>query len=296
MSDDANFPYIAVVWAPVLKSSRCHISCAFWAPGPGCSTPASTTTELSGVFLAAAGCPQPQTLAGICGEPRHAQVGRMIEQLGALLHATARQRPCGPGRHQHRVGRRAGRELRRASRSCMSRPGCGPTTGPCPRSTTGASSASWPTCTAPRPSGPSANLRRGGRARGQDRADRQHDRRGHPEMLPGDAPARAIAARPGAEPGGTSSPRSTGRRTPTTRRGSRPSWTSSASWACRCCSRCTRGPGWPPRRPASAAALDRLQLVPPADHRTFLGLAGTRGCWSPTPAACRRSARCSSGR
>ncbi len=43
--------------------------------------------ELSGVFLAAAGIRQAQTLAGICGAPRHAQVGRIIEQLGVIFCA-----------------------------------------------------------------------------------------------------------------------------------------------------------------------------------------------------------------
>jgi UDP-N-acetylglucosamine 2-epimerase (non-hydrolysing) len=43
--------------------------------------------ELSGVFLAAAGIRQAQTLAGICGAPRHAQVGRIIEQLGTMFCA-----------------------------------------------------------------------------------------------------------------------------------------------------------------------------------------------------------------
>jgi UDP-N-acetylglucosamine 2-epimerase (non-hydrolysing) len=43
--------------------------------------------ELSGVFLAAAGLTQAESLSGIRGEPRHAQVGRMVEQLGALLAA-----------------------------------------------------------------------------------------------------------------------------------------------------------------------------------------------------------------
>ena len=38
--------------------------------------------ELAGVFFTAAGLPVPRTLSGICGAPRHAQVGRMIEQLG----------------------------------------------------------------------------------------------------------------------------------------------------------------------------------------------------------------------
>src|ERR1700753_3672944 len=38
--------------------------------------------ELSAVFLAAAGLPEPSYLSGICGEPRHVQVSRMIRQLG----------------------------------------------------------------------------------------------------------------------------------------------------------------------------------------------------------------------
>jgi UDP-N-acetylglucosamine 2-epimerase (non-hydrolysing) len=43
--------------------------------------------ELSGVFLAAAGIRQAETLSGICGAPRHAQVGRIIEQLGTMFCA-----------------------------------------------------------------------------------------------------------------------------------------------------------------------------------------------------------------
>jgi UDP-N-acetylglucosamine 2-epimerase (non-hydrolysing) len=41
--------------------------------------------ELSGVFLAGAHLPQPETFSGICGEPRHAQVGRMVELLGCAF-------------------------------------------------------------------------------------------------------------------------------------------------------------------------------------------------------------------
>ena len=41
--------------------------------------------ELSGVFLAGAHLPQPETLSGICGEPRHAQVARMVEVLGNMF-------------------------------------------------------------------------------------------------------------------------------------------------------------------------------------------------------------------
>ena len=41
--------------------------------------------ELSGVFLAGARLPQPEMLSGICGEPRHVQIGRMVEQLGRMF-------------------------------------------------------------------------------------------------------------------------------------------------------------------------------------------------------------------
>jgi UDP-N-acetylglucosamine 2-epimerase (non-hydrolysing) len=43
--------------------------------------------ELADVFLAAAGLPAPRTLDGICAAPRHAQVGRMVEQLGDIFLA-----------------------------------------------------------------------------------------------------------------------------------------------------------------------------------------------------------------
>lgn len=41
--------------------------------------------ELSGIFLTGAGLEVPQTLSQICGEPRHAQIGRMVEQLGTMF-------------------------------------------------------------------------------------------------------------------------------------------------------------------------------------------------------------------
>jgi UDP-N-acetylglucosamine 2-epimerase (non-hydrolysing) len=43
--------------------------------------------ELSGVFLAAAGLRCDVLLRGICGAPRHAQIGQMITQLGELFAA-----------------------------------------------------------------------------------------------------------------------------------------------------------------------------------------------------------------
>ena len=48
--------------------------------------------ELSGVFLAGARLPEPETLSGICGEPRHVQIGRMVEQLGGMFAERPRQR------------------------------------------------------------------------------------------------------------------------------------------------------------------------------------------------------------
>lgn len=41
--------------------------------------------ELSGVFVASAGLAQPETLDGICGEPRHTQIGRIVERLGDIF-------------------------------------------------------------------------------------------------------------------------------------------------------------------------------------------------------------------
>lgn len=46
--------------------------------------------ELSGAFLAANELAATRTLTGICGQPRHVQVGQIIEQLGWIL---ARERP-----------------------------------------------------------------------------------------------------------------------------------------------------------------------------------------------------------
>jgi UDP-N-acetylglucosamine 2-epimerase (non-hydrolysing) len=43
--------------------------------------------ELSGVFFAAAGLTRARTLNGICGAPRHVQIGRMITQLGDVFGA-----------------------------------------------------------------------------------------------------------------------------------------------------------------------------------------------------------------
>jgi UDP-N-acetylglucosamine 2-epimerase (non-hydrolysing) len=41
--------------------------------------------DLSGVFLAGARLPRPEALSGICGQLRHVQIGRMVERLGDLF-------------------------------------------------------------------------------------------------------------------------------------------------------------------------------------------------------------------
>jgi UDP-N-acetylglucosamine 2-epimerase (non-hydrolysing) len=55
---------------------------------PRLSRPASTKTRNYPAYS----WPTPELrrprLSGICGQPRHAQLGRIIEQLGELLHAT----------------------------------------------------------------------------------------------------------------------------------------------------------------------------------------------------------------
>jgi UDP-N-acetylglucosamine 2-epimerase (non-hydrolysing) len=45
--------------------------------------------ELSGVFLAAARLPEPEMLSGICGQPRHVQIGAMVERLGGMFAESA---------------------------------------------------------------------------------------------------------------------------------------------------------------------------------------------------------------
>jgi UDP-N-acetylglucosamine 2-epimerase (non-hydrolysing) len=45
--------------------------------------------ELSGVFLAGARLPQPEMLSGICGQRRHVQIGAMVERLGELFAESA---------------------------------------------------------------------------------------------------------------------------------------------------------------------------------------------------------------
>src|SRR5580692_523088 len=86
MLQNADSPYIAVVvgtrpeivkLAPVI-----HI---LGSAARFLHTGQHRDEELSVVFLAGAQLPEPETLSGICGEPRHVQIGRMVEQLGGMF-------------------------------------------------------------------------------------------------------------------------------------------------------------------------------------------------------------------
>lgn len=92
MPDNANSPYIAVVAGTrpeIVKVAQ--IVRILGSRARLFHSGQHTDDELSGVFLSGAGLPAPHMLSGVCGEPRHAQVGRITEQLGALF---ARSRPA----------------------------------------------------------------------------------------------------------------------------------------------------------------------------------------------------------
>ncbi len=86
MPKNTNPPYIAVVLGTrpeIVKLA--HIVRILGPQARLIHSGQHTDEELSGVFFAVAGLPDPETLSGICGEPRHIQVGRMVQQLGALF-------------------------------------------------------------------------------------------------------------------------------------------------------------------------------------------------------------------
>jgi UDP-N-acetylglucosamine 2-epimerase (non-hydrolysing) len=231
-----------------------------------------TDTELSGVFLASAGLPAPHMLSGICGEPRYAQVGRITEQLGALF---ARQRPavvvvqgdtntamaaaqagnyCGvPVVHVEAGLRSYDRDMPEEINRCvigvLASLHCAPT------QRAAASLAAEGV--------PAARIALTGNTIVEATL----------AMLPGEAPAREIAAASGAEPGryvlatihrpeNTDDPRRLGTILDELGKLGLP----------------VLFPLHPRTRLAVARhglgpALDRLRVLPPADHRTFLGLA-----------------------
>jgi len=228
--------------------------------------------ELSGVFLAAAGLTQAQALSGIRGEPRYAQVGRMIEQLGALLAA---QRPAAvivqgdtntasagaqaasyagiPVIHVE-AGLRSGdrampEEINRCVTGVLADVHCAPT------------------------SLAVANLRAEGVPARKIVLTGNTIVEATRRMLPGPRAARQIAVRLGADPDGF-----------VLATIHRPENTDDPARLEAILSELSKL-GLPvvmplhPRTRAAArrhglgAALDRLHVVPPADHRTFLGLA-----------------------
>jgi UDP-N-acetylglucosamine 2-epimerase (non-hydrolysing) len=228
--------------------------------------------ELSGVFLAAAGLTQAQALTGIRGEPRHAQVGRMIERLGELL---AQRRPAAvivqgdtnsvvagaqaasytgipvihveAGLRSH--DRAMPEEINRCVAGVLADVHCAPT----------------PTA--------AANLRAEGVPAGRIVLTGNTIVEATRRMMPGSRAARAIAAGVGVEPDGY-----------VLATIHRPENTDDPARLEAILAELGKL-GLPvvlplhPRTRAAArrygltAALDRLRVIPPADHRTFLGLA-----------------------
>ena len=228
--------------------------------------------ELSGVFLAAAGIAAAQSLTGICGAPRHAQVGRMIEQLGTVFCAdppaavivqgdtstacAAAQAASYAGRPVIHVeaglrsyDRAMPEEINRCVTGVLASLHCAPTEQAV------------------------ANLRAEGVPASRIELTGNTIVEATLQMLPGPADAAAIAAAHGAEPGGY-----------VLATIHRPENTDDPARLETILAELAKL-GLPvliplhPRTRLAAArhglrpALDRLRPVPPADHRTFLGLA-----------------------
>ena len=231
-----------------------------------------TDEELSGAFLATAGLPAPHYLSRICGEPRYAQVGRMVEQLGALF---TQQRPAAVlvqgGTNTALAGAQAGNyagvpvvhveaglrsydrglpeEINRCTVGVLAALHCAPTQ----RAV--------------------ANLRAEGVPAGRIVLTGSTIVEATRDMLPGEGAARAAVSRAGAEPGNyvlatihrpenTEDPRRLGAILDELSKLGLP----------------VLFPLHPRTRLAAArhglaAALDRLRPIPPADHQTFLSLA-----------------------
>jgi len=86
LSENSNSPHIAVVGGTrpeIVKLA--HIVRLLGPAARLIHSGQHTDEELSGVFFSAARLPAPEALSGICGEPRHLQIGRMVEQFGALF-------------------------------------------------------------------------------------------------------------------------------------------------------------------------------------------------------------------
>ena len=298
MPDNANFPYIAVVAGTrpeIVKVA--HIVRMLGDQArlfhSGQHTDARTVRGLPRRGRAARTADR---WPGSAAQPRHAQVGRMIEQLGAMFTRRPASGRSGPGRHQHRVRRRPGRELRRACRSCTWRRACAPTTGPCPRNSTAASSASWPTCTARRPGGRCGTCAAEGVPAARIVLTGNTIVEATKEMRPATRPLAQIAAGLGAEPG-----RIRPRHDPPPGEHRRPAALRAILDELGKLGLPVLFPLHPRTRLAAARhgltpALDRLQVIPPPTTGPSSAWPGTPASSCPIPAACRRSARSSSGR
>ena len=231
-----------------------------------------TDQELSGVFFAAAGLAAPEPLAGICGEPRHVQVGRITEQLGlafarrppaavvvqgdtntAMAAAQAGNYTGVPVVHVEAGLRSYDRQMPEEINRCMigvlADLHCAPT------------------------ERAAANLAAEGVPAGRIALTGNTIVEATLEMLPGDEAARSIAAAAGAEPGQY-----------VLATIHRPENTDDPLRLRAILEELGKLglpvllPLHPRTRLAAArhgltAALDRLCVLPPADHRTFLGLA-----------------------
>ena len=86
LSENSNSPHIAV--AVGTRPEIVKLAHIVRMLGPAARLVHSgqhTDEELAGVFFSAARLPAPEALSGICGEPRHVQIGRMVEQFGELF-------------------------------------------------------------------------------------------------------------------------------------------------------------------------------------------------------------------
>jgi UDP-N-acetylglucosamine 2-epimerase (non-hydrolysing) len=273
MLDNPDCPHIAVVMGTrpeIVKLS--HIVRILGSRARLFHSGQHTDQELSGVFFAAAGMPVPEPLAAIRGEPRHVQVGRITEQLGS---AFARRRPAAvvvqgdtntamaaaqaanysgvPVVHVEAglrsFDRQMPEEINRCVIGVLADLHCAPT------------------------ERAAANLTAEGVPGGRIALTGNTIVEATLEMLPGDEASRSIVAAAGAEPG---------RYVLATIH--RPENTDDPLRLRAILEELAKlglpvlFPMHPRTRLAAgrydlAAALDRLRILPPADHRTFLGLA-----------------------
>jgi UDP-N-acetylglucosamine 2-epimerase (non-hydrolysing) len=228
--------------------------------------------NLSGVFLAGARLPQPETLSGICGKPRHVQIGRMIEQLGrrfagqppaAVLVQGDTNTVCAAAQAGNFAGapvvhveaglrshdRAMPEEINRSVAGVLADLHCAPTELAV------------------------ANLRREGVPAGKIVLTGNTVVEATLGMLPDEAAARDIAAGLGVEPGRyvlATIHRSENTDDPDRLRAILDELSKLGLPVLLPLHPRTRAAA---RRHGLTAALDRLRPVPPADHRTFLGLA-----------------------